>query len=621
MAYSYLADWDNVCASIASRASPYTLFCLTARALPDALELAVVVVDVKHVVRKTVSRYGIGKTYIIQCRAPYAMSHTDLVHGKVPPSPELKAALQASTEKILVIILHGMDASVSDRNELRKLMAERGVLDNNSHFPRPLRCAAQLDTFATWQFGVVRISKGVAVVQAPLRCPRNISSGSLRVERMAKTQTPPPVPTSEDIKTRQRMRRSAEKASTLPPASSRFVRVDENLLCSAEEQVVRGVRPTASNEELLVIARREAEAGLAATERCLQIAGNTVKSASHTAEALKTQSVQMQRIQDQLDDVQVSMKDNNKLIKSISWLSNFSPFGRIKGVGRKPKHRKVPESTLINRTDRMAQRADDRNERARQELGLASGNGGPNSALASAPSSVSAVNQLPEQYMKPGGEGEAIKVAVRKQDANLDALSGTLAELKGIAEDIGEELDRQDVAVHNLKEDVRYTAARTQVDVRRVKRLLHWGKDATRSHSLDVEMQLVAMMTKTDDSHATTGDATVGCALPVDRRVPRSCTRTTPLPYTSLTSWLHINGHVATGRTGRCDMCWCQTSPGQPVSSVICDSWCQAMRQKPSSTHKTSSRAQVRTCFGCQRAACSGTVHDNVGPPVTYKLP
>eukprot|EP00899_Mesostigma_viride_P010415 jgi/Mesvir1/19375/Mv10417-RA.1 len=59
-------------------------------------------------------------------QAPYTMSHTDLVQGKVPPSPELKAALQASTEKILVIILHGMDASVSDRNELRKLMADRG---------------------------------------------------------------------------------------------------------------------------------------------------------------------------------------------------------------------------------------------------------------------------------------------------------------------------------------------------------------------------------------------------------------------------------------------------------------------------------------------------------------
>eukprot|EP00899_Mesostigma_viride_P029547 jgi/Mesvir1/9778/Mv12412-RA.1 len=76
-----------------------------------------------------------GKAMRLYPMAQYNMSHNDMVQGKVPPSPELEAALQASTAKILVIILHGMqDASVSDRNELKKLMAERGAMTAKGGF-------------------------------------------------------------------------------------------------------------------------------------------------------------------------------------------------------------------------------------------------------------------------------------------------------------------------------------------------------------------------------------------------------------------------------------------------------------------------------------------------------
>ncbi|CAN6550451.1 hypothetical protein ACFX13_011493 [Malus domestica] len=198
-----------------------------------------------------------------------------------------------------------------------------------------------------------------------------------------------------------------------------------------------------SMQELEKYAVNKSEETTKSVNNCLRIAENIRGDATRTLDMLHQQGEQITRTHMAAVDIDKDLSRGEKI------LNNLGGMFSMPWKPKKTKDISGPDLSLAS----APKKAD---PQQREKLGL-----GPKgrSAPATPP---------------PEGSGAMQKVEYEKakQDDGLSDLSNILGDLKGMAMDMGNELDRQNKAIDNLSDDIDEVNSRVKGANQRTRRLL-----------------------------------------------------------------------------------------------------------------------------------------------------
>ncbi|CAL1360272.1 unnamed protein product [Linum trigynum] len=202
-----------------------------------------------------------------------------------------------------------------------------------------------------------------------------------------------------------------------------------------------------SVQELESYAVYKAEDTTNSVNNCLRIAEDIRSDASKTLDMLHAQGDQIQRTHEMAVDMDKDLGKGEKLLNSLG------------GMFSKPwKPKKTKEITGPVITEDKTSRKNANHRAQREKLGI-----GNKPGAKSAP-----VTPPPE----PSNAMQKIEMEKKKQDDGLSDLSDILGDLKGMAVDMGSELDRQNKALDHLGDDVDELNSRVKGANQRARHLL-----------------------------------------------------------------------------------------------------------------------------------------------------
>ncbi|KAF8686670.1 hypothetical protein HU200_043501 [Digitaria exilis] len=182
-----------------------------------------------------------------------------------------------------------------------------------------------------------------------------------------------------------------------------------------------------SVQELEHYAAYKAEETTDALAGCLRIAEDIKKDASDTLVTLHKQGEQISRTHEKAVEI------DQDLTKSESLLGSLGGF--FSKPWKPKKTRQIKGPAMVSRDDSFKKKASRIEQR--DKLGLSPR--GKNSN---------------RHYGEADNAMDKVQIENKKQDDALDDLSGVLGQLKGMAVDMGSELDRQNEALDTLQDDV-----------------------------------------------------------------------------------------------------------------------------------------------------------------------
>uniref|UniRef100_A0A0E0K0K9 t-SNARE coiled-coil homology domain-containing protein n=1 Tax=Oryza punctata TaxID=4537 RepID=A0A0E0K0K9_ORYPU len=200
-----------------------------------------------------------------------------------------------------------------------------------------------------------------------------------------------------------------------------------------------------SVQELENYAAYKAEETTDALGGCLRIAENIREDAANTLVTLNKQGQQISRTHEKAVDI------DQDLTKSESLLGSLGGF--FSKPWKPKKTRQIKGPAHVSRDDSFKKKASHIEQR--DKLGLS-----PRGKSAN------------RSYAEPTSAMEKVQVEKQKQDDALDDLSGVLGQLKGMACDMGSELDRQNKALDDLQDDVDELNSRVKGANQRARKLI-----------------------------------------------------------------------------------------------------------------------------------------------------
>ncbi|XAR65256.1 hypothetical protein NMG60_11009310 [Bertholletia excelsa] len=201
-----------------------------------------------------------------------------------------------------------------------------------------------------------------------------------------------------------------------------------------------------SQQELENYAVSQAEETTQSVNNCLRIAEDIRQDATKTLETLHQQGEQIHRTHVMAANMDKDLSKGEKLLNNL---------GGMFSMPWKPKKTKEITGPVITPDDNHGKAKASKEQR--EKLGLGSGG----EAKASRTSSAQPTTAL-----------QKVEVEKQKQDEGLDELSSILGDLKGMAVDMGTELDKQNKALDHLSEDVDELNARVKGANQRARKLL-----------------------------------------------------------------------------------------------------------------------------------------------------
>ncbi|KAI3733750.1 hypothetical protein L6452_13205 [Arctium lappa] len=198
-----------------------------------------------------------------------------------------------------------------------------------------------------------------------------------------------------------------------------------------------------SNQELEEYAADQAHETTKSVNNALKIAEDIREDASKTLDTLHAQGEQIHRTHEKAAEMDKDLSRGEKILGNL---------GGIFSMTWKPKKGKeITGPEPIKDHDKKASKED------REKLGLAPAPKGKKGAKTGAP---------PKDAM------QKVEWEKEKQDEALDDLSDVLGDLKGMASEMGSELDRQNKALDDLSEDVDELNSRVKGANTRARKLL-----------------------------------------------------------------------------------------------------------------------------------------------------
>ncbi|CAN6272895.1 unnamed protein product [Urochloa humidicola] len=182
-----------------------------------------------------------------------------------------------------------------------------------------------------------------------------------------------------------------------------------------------------SVEELEHYAAYKAEETTDALAGCLRIADDIKKDASDTLITLHKQGEQINRTHEKAVEIDQDLTKSEGLLGSLG--------GFFSKPWKPKKTRQIKGPAQVSRDDSFKKKASHMEQR--DKLGLSPR--GKNSN---------------RHYGEANSAMDKVQIEKQKQDDALDDLSGVLGQLKGMAVDMGSELDRQNDALDHLQDDV-----------------------------------------------------------------------------------------------------------------------------------------------------------------------
>ncbi|XP_024992244.1 putative SNAP25 homologous protein SNAP30 [Cynara cardunculus var. scolymus] len=201
-----------------------------------------------------------------------------------------------------------------------------------------------------------------------------------------------------------------------------------------------------SNQELEQYAADQAKETTKSVNNALKIAEDIREDASKTLDTLHAQGEQIHRTHEKAAEMDKDLSRGEKILGNL---------GGIFSMTWKPKKGKEitgPEPIKDDKADKKASKED------REKLGLGHAPKGKKGARAGG--------------AKPKDAMEQVELEKQKQDEALDDLSDVLGDLKGMASEMGSELDRQNKALDDLSEDVDELNSRVKGANTRARKLL-----------------------------------------------------------------------------------------------------------------------------------------------------
>lgn len=198
-----------------------------------------------------------------------------------------------------------------------------------------------------------------------------------------------------------------------------------------------------SQQELEGYAVDRAEDTTKSVNNCLKIAENIREDATRTLDTLHEQGDQIHRTHQKAVDIDQDLSKGEKLLGNLGGM--FSKPWKAK----KTREIKGPAATTDNHTRRH-------NYEDREKLGLA-------------PVPKGKSRTPPPE---PTNALQKVEMEKSKQDDSLSDLSNILGDLKGMAVDMGSELDRQNKSLDHLHDDVEELNERVKGADRRARKLV-----------------------------------------------------------------------------------------------------------------------------------------------------
>ncbi|XP_010259208.1 PREDICTED: SNAP25 homologous protein SNAP33-like [Nelumbo nucifera] len=200
-----------------------------------------------------------------------------------------------------------------------------------------------------------------------------------------------------------------------------------------------------SVQELENYAAYKAEETTSAVNNCLRIAEDIRDDASRTLVTLHQQGEQIARIHNTAVDIDQDLSRGEKLLGSL---------GGMFSITWKPKKTREITGPVVTKDNPSKKKASHLEQK--EKLGIKPSKGKSNSEPAPEPTTAL----------------EKVEVEKAKQDDALSDLSNILGDLKGMAIDMGTELDRQNKALDHLNDDIDELNSRMKNANQRGRRLL-----------------------------------------------------------------------------------------------------------------------------------------------------
>ncbi|GJN21202.1 hypothetical protein PR202_gb08661 [Eleusine coracana subsp. coracana] len=200
-----------------------------------------------------------------------------------------------------------------------------------------------------------------------------------------------------------------------------------------------------SVQELENYAAYKAEETTDALSGCLRIAEDIKQDASNTLITLHKQGEQISRTHEKAVEIDQDLTKGETLLGSLG--------GFFSKPWKPKKTRKIKGPAMVSRDDSFKKKASRMEQR--DKLGL-SPRGKPD----------------PRHYGEATSAMDKVQLEKKKQDDALDDLSGVLGQLKGMAVDMGSELDRQNEALDHLQGDVDELNSRVKGANQRARKLI-----------------------------------------------------------------------------------------------------------------------------------------------------
>ncbi|KAL9389172.1 hypothetical protein Peur_017777 [Populus x canadensis] len=232
--------------------------------------------------------------------------------------------------------------------------------------------------------------------------------------------------------------KATKQSSVNPPASSTSNPFDSDDESNAKQTLHLG--KLASSESML-----NAEETTNNVNNCLRIAEDIKQDATRTLDMLHAQGEQITRTHNMAADMDKDLSKGEKLLNNL---------GGIFSKPWKPKKTRDITEPLI--TADKPSKVNQYSKGEREKLGLA-------------PKGRSAITTPPPE---PTNALQEVEVEKAKQDDALSDLSNILGDLKGMAVDMGSELDRQNKALDHLGDDVDELNSRVKGANQRTRHLL-----------------------------------------------------------------------------------------------------------------------------------------------------
>ncbi|XP_015583903.2 putative SNAP25 homologous protein SNAP30 [Ricinus communis] len=201
-----------------------------------------------------------------------------------------------------------------------------------------------------------------------------------------------------------------------------------------------------SVQELENYAKYKAEETTSTVNNCLRIAEDIKQDATKTLDTLHAQGEQITRTHNMAVDMEKDLSKGEKLLNNL---------GGIFSKPWKPKKNRQITGPVVA-ADNPSKKSDNHKEQ-REKLGLGGKRG--HSAPTTPPS-------------EPTSALQKVELEKAKQDDALSDLSNILGDLKGMAVDMGSEIERQNKALDHLSDDVDELNSRVKGANQRARHLL-----------------------------------------------------------------------------------------------------------------------------------------------------